>query len=106
MGSIGGLQIGHQHTSGGFEKKSLKLHLLNKIKKISQQFEVENFNYQFKQSEFGAIFFRDLLISSVISAESKESLWVRSVEARVKSALIVVPGSNSCCMPAVNALYQ
>lgn len=30
-------------------KKSLKLHLLNKIKKISQQFEVENFNYQFKQ---------------------------------------------------------
>lgn len=46
MGSIGGLQIGHQHTSGGFEKKSLKLHLLNKIKKISQQFEVENFNYR------------------------------------------------------------
>lgn len=90
MGSIGGLQIGHQHTSGGFEKKSLKLHLLNKIKKISQQFEVEN----------------DLLISSVISVESKENLWVRSVEARVKSALIVVPGSNSCCMPAVNALYQ
>lgn len=103
MGSIGGLQIGHQHTSGGFEKKSLILHLLNKIKKISQQFEVENSS---RVSEFGAIFFRDLLISSVISAESKENWWVKSVEARVKSALIVVPGSNSCCMPAVNALYQ